>query len=128
MKCSLKSKKKFIRRMASRFANLRGTLKNTTETVLKESRKVSQYTGPAIGAGTGGSYGSLPRPIPMSYFFTQEFNLKWAGSIAAVSVFIAGSFTPFWTAPFYRKTAKALKKLDDDFGPKKYGAGKKYSI
>jgi hypothetical protein len=114
--------------MASRLATLRGALKTTTQTVLKEGAKVSEYSGPSIGAGTGGTYGSLPRPMPFHFFFTQEFNLKWVGALTAVSIAVVGSFVPLWSIPFYRKAAKDLKKIDDEFGPTKYGAGKKFSI
>ena len=114
--------------MASRFSNLRGTLKSSTETVWKQSGKVSEYKGPSVGARTSGDYGSSPKPIPLSFFFTQEFNAKWICAITAVSIGVVGSFVPFWTVPFYRKTANTLRQIDDEFGPTKYGAGKKFSI
>jgi hypothetical protein len=66
--------------------------------------------------------------MPMSYFFTQETNAKWIASVAAVALVVAGSFVPFWTVPFYRKTSKELKKVDEEFGPTRYGAGKKFFI
>ena len=114
--------------MASRFASLRGTLKSTTQTLVRDGAKVAEYSGPSIGSGTSGNYGALPRPMPMSYFFTQETNAKWIASVAAVAIVVAGSFVPFWTVPFYRKTSKELKKVDEEFGPTRYGAGKKFFI
>lgn len=114
--------------MASRLASLRSTLKSTTDTLLRDGSKVAEYRGPSIGSGTSGNYGSLPRPMPVSYFFTQEFNMKWFAAVGATAVFITGSFIPLWSIPFYRKTSKQLKKVDEEFGPTRYGAGKKFFI
>jgi hypothetical protein len=114
--------------MASRLASLRSTLKSTTDTIVRDGSKVTEYTGPSIGSGTSGNYGALPRPMPVSYFFTQEFNLKWFAAVSATAIFVTGSFIPLWAIPFYRKTSKDLKKVDEEFGPRRYGAGKKFFI
>ncbi len=81
-----------------------------------------------MGSGTSGNYGSLPKPIPVSYFFKQEFNLKWAAALTAVCFSISACMAPFWSIPFYRKMSKQLKKADEEFGPTRYGAGKKFFI
>ena len=112
--------------MASRLASLRSTLKTTTDSIVRDGAKVTQYQGPCIGASTGGTYGSLPRPMPISYFFKQDFNLKWALAVFGGSFFVINSFIPIWGIPFQRKMMKQLKKADEEFGPTRYGAGKKF--
>lgn len=115
-------------KMASRLASLRSTLKSTTETIVRDGAKVTEYRGPSIGSGTSGNYGSLPRPIPVSFFFKQDFNLKWALALTATTVMVTSSMAPFWAIPFYSKMSKQLKKVDEEFGPTRYGAGKKFFI
>jgi len=114
--------------MASRLASLRATLKTTTETLVSDSAKVTEYRGSSIGSGTGGNYGSLPRPMPISYFLKQDFNLKWFLALSATVVMVSGAMAPFWAVPFHRKASKQLKKADEEFGPTRYGAGKKFFI
>ena len=114
--------------MASRLAALRSTLKNTTETIVRDGAKVSEYRGPSIGSGTSGNYGNLPRPIPVGYFFKQEMNLKWVAALTMTTVMISACMAPFWGIPFYRKMSKQLKAADEQFGPTRYGAGKKFFI
>ena len=114
--------------MASRLASLRTTLQRTTEAVVRDGAKIAEYRGPSIGAGTSGNYGNLPRPMPASYFFKQEYNLKWLSMIGCSCIFIVGAFVPMWAIPFYRKTSKDLKKVDEEFGPTRYGAGKRFFI
>ena len=114
--------------MASRLASLRTTLQQTTEAVVRDGAKIAEYRGPSIGAGTSGNYGNLPRPMPASYFFKQEYNLKWLSMIACSFIFIGGAFVPVWAIPFYRKTSRDLKKVDEEFGPTKYGVGKRFFI
>ena len=113
--------------MASRFASLRNTLQKTTQSVVTDGAKVAEYRGPSVGSGTNGNYGTLPRPIPMSYFFTQEYNLKWFLSMVGAGV-VLSSFIPIWSIPMYRKTSKDLKRVSEEFGPTRYGAGKKFFI
>jgi hypothetical protein len=112
--------------MASRLASLRSTLKSTTETIVRDGAKISEYRGPSVGSGTSGNYGNLPRPIPVSFFFKQEFNLKWAAALTATVVMVTATMAPFWSIPFYRKMSKQLKHADEKFGPTRYGAGKKF--
>ena len=89
---------------------------------------MSEYRGPSIGSGTTGNYGNLPRPIPVSFFFKQEMNLKWLAALTATAVMVSASMAPFWAIPFYSKMSKQLKKVDEQFGPTRYGAGKKFFI
>ena len=114
--------------MASRLASLRSTLKSTTDTIVRDGSKVAEYTGPSIGSGTSGNYGALPRPMPASFFFTQELNLKWFAAFSATVIFVSAAFVPLWAIPFYRKASRDLKKVDEEFGPTRYGAGKKFFI
>lgn len=114
--------------MASRFASLRSTLQKTSEAVLRDGAKIAEYRGPSIGAGTSGNYGTLPRPMPVSYFLKQEYNLKWLSMVACSFIFVTGSFLPLWAIPFYRKTSKDLRKVSEEFGPTRYGVGKQFFI
>ena len=114
--------------MASRLASLRSTLQATTESLVRDGAKVAEYKGPSIGSGTNGSYGSLPRPMPVSFFLRQDFNLKWAAAVSATAIFVMSSMVPIWGIPFYRKMSNELKKVDEEFGPTRYGAGKKFFI
>jgi hypothetical protein len=113
--------------MASRLTSLRSTLQRTTESVVRDGAKITEYRGPSVGACTSGDYGNLPRTIPVSYFFTQEYNLKWFLSLVGSGVVLC-SFLPLWAIPFYRKTSKDLKRVDEEFGPTRYGIGKKFFI
>lgn len=114
--------------MASRLASLRSTLQQTTEAVVRDGARIAEYRGPSIGAGTSGNYGSLPRPMPVSYFLKQEYNLKWLSMVACSFIFVGGSFLPLWAIPFYRKTSKDLRKVSEEFGPTRYGVGKQFFI
>ena len=64
--------------------------------------------------------------MPMSYFFKQDFNLKWLGAIFACVVIIPSSFIPIWAIPFSRSDSKQIRKVDEEFGPTRYGVGKKF--
>lgn len=114
--------------MASRLASLRSTLQKTTDTIVRDGAKIADYSGPSIGAGTSGNYGALPRPMPFSYFFKQEYNLKWLLAFTSTALFVASAWVPVWGIPFNRKYSKDLKKVDEEFGPTRYGAGKKFFI
>lgn len=114
--------------MASRFASLRRTLQKSTEAVVRDGSRVTEYTGPSIGAGTSGNYGSLPRPIPGSYFIKQDFNLKWAVAMSALTITMVSAWFPVWAIPFQAKLSKDYKKVDEEFGPTRYGAGKKFFL
>lgn len=112
--------------MASRLASLRSTIQKTTESVVRDGSKVAEYTGPSIGSGTHGNYGALPRPIPVSFFFKQEFNWKWVGAMFGIFVVVPSSFIPIWGIPLNRSASKQIRKADEEFGPTRYGVGKQY--
>ena len=112
--------------MASRLSSLRNTLQKSTASVLRDGAKVADYVGPSIGSGTHGNYGALPKPMPISFFFKQEFNLKWAMAMFGIFVVIPSSFVPIWAIPFQRSDMKQIRKADEEFGPTRYGVGKKF--
>lgn len=114
--------------MASRLSNLRSTLKSTTDAIVRDGAKIAEYRGPSIGSGTSGNYGALPRPMPVAFFFKQEFNLKWFAAISMTGLMLTSCVAPFWAIPFYSKMSKQLKKAAEEFGPTRYGAGKKFFI
>ena len=114
--------------MASRLASLRNTLQKTTEAVVRDGSKVAQYNGPSIGAGTFGNYGSLPRPMPISFFIRQENNLKWALVTATSALVLVSAWIPVWAIPFMSGNMKAIKKADEEFGQTRYGAGKRFFL
>lgn len=114
--------------MASRLANLRNTLQSSTASIVRDGAKIAEYSGPTIGARTSGNYGALPKPLPVSYFFKQEYNLKWALAVSSLGMMMVSAWIPVWAIPFYSKMAKDYKKVDEEFGPTRYGAGKKFSL
>ncbi len=114
--------------MSARFAVLRKTLQKSTEAVVRDGSKVAEYTGPSIGVGTSGNYGSLPRPIPTSYFLKQDYNFKWALAVSALGMSMVSAWIPVWAIPFQSSLSKQYKKVDEEFGPTRYGAGKKFFL
>jgi hypothetical protein len=66
--------------------------------------------------------------MPVAFFFKQEFNLKWFAAISMTGLMLTSCVAPFWGIPFYSKMSKQLKKAAEEFGPTRYGAGKKFFI
>jgi hypothetical protein len=82
-----------------------------------------RYTGRAVGEKTGGNYGELPKPGPLSYSVTQGPVDAFMGAIWAMwgVITISSWFGPVFLIPFWLPHKRALRDAADNYGPVRYG-------